>query len=175
MARKPAASYNKVMHEIVILVAKYVIVLSASLVLVLFLRLSGTRRKEFVMIGLLGAVLAILLAKLGSNLYYDPRPFIAGHFAPYFAHGNDNGFPSDHTLLAGFFTFLAFRYSKKFGWILLFLALFIGMARVKAGVHHSIDILGAFVISAAAVWLAGLLVGKASKHKPTYVAKKSHN
>ncbi len=163
------------MHEIVILVAKYVIFLSAILMLWLFLKLAGAKKKEFIVVGLLGAVLAILLAKLGSNLYYDPRPFIAGHFTPYFSHGNDNGFPSDHTLLAGFFTFLAFRYSKKFGWFLLFLALFIGMARVKAGVHHSIDILGSFVISAIAVWVAGLLVGKTGKRKPTYAAKKSHN
>jgi undecaprenyl-diphosphatase len=163
------------MHDLVTFIAKYVIFFTAILVFWLFLKLSGAKKKEFIVVGLLGAVLALLLAKLGSNLYYDPRPFIAGHFTPYFPHGNDNGFPSDHTLLAGFFTFLAFRYSKKLGWLLLFLALFIGMARVKAGVHHSIDILGSFVISAVAVWLAGLLVGKTAKHKPTYTAKKSHN
>lgn len=163
------------MHEIVVFVAKYVIFLSAILALWVFLKLSGPKKKEFIIVGVLGAILALALAKLGRHLYYDPRPFVAGHFTPYFPHGPDNGFPSDHTLLAGFLTFLTFRYSKKLGWALLFLALFIGMARVKAGVHHSIDILGSFVISAVAVWIIGTLVDKFGKHKPTYTAKKSHN
>lgn len=163
------------MHSAVTFIATYTIFLSAALVLWVFLTLPRAKKKEFLLVGIISAILALVLAKIGSHLYYDPRPFVVGHFTPYFSHGNDNGFPSDHTLLAGVFTFVALRYSKKFGWALLFLALFIGMARVKAGVHHSIDILGSFVISAVAVWITGLVADKFAKHGKTYVAKKSHN
>jgi undecaprenyl-diphosphatase len=162
------------MHEIVTFIAKYVIFLSVFLVVWAFVAQPRSQRKNFILVGILGAILSLLLAKIGNHLYYDPRPFVAGDFTPYFPHGNDNGFPSDHTLLAAFFTFLVLRYSKKLGWVLLLLALLVGMARVKAGVHHSIDVLGSFVFAAIGVWIAGFLVGKSGK-KPTYIAKKSRN
>jgi undecaprenyl-diphosphatase len=164
------------MHQTVTFVAKYFIVLSVLLVAWVFFAQPRSKKKDFVVVGLLSAAVAVLLAKAGSHFYYDPRPFVAGHITPYFSHGNDNGFPSDHTLLAGVLTFLGFRYSKKLGWALLFVALLVGMARVKAGVHHSIDVLGSFVIAAVSVWLVSMLVDRfGHKHKATYTAKKSHN
>lgn len=162
------------MHEAVTFIAEYVILLSSLLAVWVFVTQPRSKKKDFIMVGLLGAILAILLAKIGNHLFYDPRPFVAGNFTPYFPHASDNGFPSDHTLLAAFFTFLALRYSKRIGWILLFLALLIGLARVKAGVHHSIDILGSFAFAAVGVWFAEKLVGTSNK-KSTYTAKKSHN
>lgn len=162
------------MHDIVVFVAKYFIFLSAVVALWTFATLPRKQKKEFILVGVIGAVIAMLLAKLGSHLYYNPRPFVEGHFTPYFAHGNDNGFPSDHTLLAGWLAFLGLRYSKKLGWLLIVLALLVGLARVKAGVHHLLDILGSLVFSGIGVWLAGLLVDKIGT-TPTYSAKKHHN
>lgn len=155
------------MHQAVIVVAEYFILLSVLLALWTFIEQPRAKKKEFIIVGLVGAVLAVLLAKLGSHLYYDPRPFIAGHFTPYFSHGNDNGFPSDHTLLASFLAFLSLRYSKRFGAALLLLALAIGLARVQAGVHHLIDIAGSFACTAIGVGLASF-VAKRRGNKPTY-------
>lgn len=162
------------MHGIVVFVAKYFIVLSALVALWIFVTLPRKQKKEFILVGVGGAVIALVLAKVGNHLYYDPRPFVEGHFTPYFGHGNDNGFPSDHTLLAGWLAFLGLRYSKKLGWLLIALALLVGLARVKAGVHHLLDILGSLVFSGIGVWLAGLVAGKIGT-TPTYIAKKHHN
>ena len=162
------------MKETVTFIAQYFVFLSAFLALWVFATQPPSKKKNFILVGLLGAVLTLLFAKIGNYLYYDPRPFVAGDFTPYFAHASDNGFPSEHTLLAAFLTFLAFGYSKRLGWVLLFLALLTGMARVKAGVHHSIDVLGSFAFAAVGVWLAGALTAKLSRQKPTYTAKKSH-
>src|SRR5918911_1623581 len=45
-------------------------------------------------------VLSYVFAQVGGLLYYDPRPFAVGHFQPLIPHAADNGFPSDHALVA---------------------------------------------------------------------------
>jgi len=146
-----------VMHEIVIIVAKYFIALSALVTLYVWLRLSTEAKKRFIVEGFIGGVLAVLLAIIGSKLFHDPRPFVAGHFTPYFPHGNDNGFPSDHTLLAAVFAFLTLKYSKFYGWLLIVLAVLVGLARVIAGVHHLADIAGSIVFAAIGILIAQVI------------------
>ncbi len=131
------------MHEIVIIVAKYFIVLSVLGALVAFLKLENQDKKRFIIAAVVGAIAAIVLAKIGSMLFHNPRPFIVGHFTPYFAHGNDNGFPSDHTLFTGLVAAVVWWYDRKLGGILFAIALAVGLSRVIAGVHHIIDIVGA--------------------------------
>lgn len=158
------------MHELVILLAEYLIVVSVLLVAGYWLYLPKTTKKRFVLVALVGAALALLLAKLGSALYYNPRPFVVGHYTPFFTHANDNGFPSDHTLLAAFLGFLVLRYSRRLGALLLFLAVLIGTSRVIAGVHHPIDVVGSIVFAAIGLTLAaGLDLRLASR------AKQRHN
>src|ERR1700704_4461652 len=128
------------MHEIVIIVAKYWIVIPVVASAIVWLRLSGARKKEYVLMIVFGAMITVLLAKVGSKLFDNPRPFVVGHFKPYFAHGADNGFPSDHTLLASLLAFTMLWFSKKVGVVLCAVALLIGLARIAAGVHHLIDI-----------------------------------
>lgn len=45
-------------------------------------------------------VLSYGLAQLGAMLYTDPRPFTTSGVPSLIAHVPDNGFPSDHALLA---------------------------------------------------------------------------
>ena len=71
-----------------------------------------------------------------------------GRFAkPYFVSSTDNGFPSDHTVVSALLGLIVLRYSRKLGMAVLLVTLLIGIARVIAGVHHSKDILGGFVIA----------------------------
>lgn len=148
------------MHELVILIAKYLIGLSVLIVAAFFFTLSNPKKKRFMVQAVIGAVIAVVLAKIGSKLYNNPRPFVVGHFTPYFSHGNDNGFPSDHTLLSSFLGFLVLFYNRKVGVVLLLFAALIGLARMKAGVHHGVDILGAFVFAGAGTWLGVLITSR---------------
>ena len=145
------------MHEIVIIVAKYFIVVSALVALYIWIKLSRENKKQFILEGFIGGILALGLAIIGSKLYHDPRPFVIGHFTPYFPHGNDNGFPSDHTLITSVVAFLAMKYSKVGGWILLVLAVMIGLARVIAGVHHLADIIGSIIFAGIGILVAQLI------------------
>lgn len=139
--------YNKRMHEVVIFIAKYFIILSVLGALLCWLKLNTGDKKRFIVATLAGAIVAIALAKVGSMVFNNPRPFIAGHFTPYFAHGNDNGFPSDHTLFTGLVAAVVWWYNKKLGGLLFAIALAVGLARVIAGVHHVVDIAGSLVFA----------------------------
>lgn len=141
------------MHEIVIFIAKYLFIVSLIGSFVVWLKLSRREKKEFIILALASGLLALALAKLGSWIFYNPRPFVVGHFAPYFPHGNDNGFPSDHTLLTSFLAFVVIKYNRTAGYWLLLVAILVGISRVIAGVHHLVDIIGSIIFSAVAVYV----------------------
>ncbi len=156
------------MDEVVKIVAKYFIVLSLVGTLVLLLRLKPASRKQYIAVLVLGGAIAGLLAFIGSQLYHNPRPFIQGGFTPLLPHDNDNGFPSDHTLLAATLGWAALVFSRKMGITLLVLAALIGASRMAAGLHHFIDVIGGFVFAGVGVWLANLLVSKYLRKKPAH-------
>jgi undecaprenyl-diphosphatase len=153
------------MHEIVIIIAKYFILISLALSLYVWLKLDTPQKKRYLLLAIVGGILTLILAKLGSKLYYDPRPFIEGHFTPYFAHGNDNGFPSDHTLFTSFLAVLALYFNRKIGIILFGIAGLVGISRVIAGVHHSLDIIGSIVFAICGFYIALWIVNKVTKPK----------
>lgn len=160
------------MHALVVFTAQYLIVLSVIIVALVFWRLkSGSKRKSFLIDLILSGLIALLIALIARYFYYDPRPFVAGNFTPYFAHSADNGFVSDHTLLASLLAFVCLFYYKKAGLFLLALAFLIGISRVIAGVHHAADVVSAIIISLLAVLITRFIVKKCSqfKHKQNVV------
>ncbi len=146
------------MDEITTLVAKYAIGIPVIIALIVFVRLKEKRaRIEFAILIAVGGALSLALAKLGSQLINDPRPFVVGHFTPLVPHASDNGFPSDHTLLASFLGYAIVPFSRKIGILTLAVAACIGLSRVAVGVHHLEDILGSFIITGGACLL--VLIG----------------
>jgi len=148
------------MQQIVTFIAQYFLILSFIGTIYVWFTLKGKERMQFLLVGIIGAILTYIFAKIGGMFYYDTRPFVAGNFTPYFGHSLDNGFPSDHTLLSSFLGFLVLRYNKAWGWALLVLALVIGLSRVIAGVHHIQDIIGSFIFAGLAVWIVGAMFAK---------------
>src|SRR5947209_16094477 len=102
-------------------------------------------------------VLGEVGAKVGASLYTDPRPFTVDHVKPLFSHAADNGFPSDHALLAAMIVagigLLSIRWTLPF---IAFAAL-IDWARVGAGIHHVSDVIGSSAIVAMATLIAVVL------------------
>lgn len=154
------------MNELIKIVAEYVLVVSVLGIGLLLYRVAPRLRKAIILQLLIGGIITLLLAKIGSYLYNDPRPFVQGNFVPLFGHSTDNGFPSDHTLLSGLLAFTALYYSRKIGIGLLLIAIAIGGARMAAGVHHLSDIVGALIFAALGSLIAKLLLD-------TYFAKQS--
>ena len=151
------------MHELIILVAKYAVVIPVIAVAFEFIRLGRNRKLEFVVLLLASAVFTALLVKLATTLHQDPRPFVRDGVHPYFASSTDNGFPSDHTAFSAAIAFVVLYYSRPLGIGLAVLSLLIGAARVIAGVHHGQDIIGGFVIAAISVSAGVLLLRTAAR------------
>lgn len=141
-------------------IAKYLIVVPVLCAIYLIWKLDSKNRREYIILLVTGGILSVVAAEIARKIYYDPRPFIKDGVTPLFSASRDNGFPSDHTLLAAFIAFATLFYSKKLGIALLIVAGMVGWARVYSGVHHFVDILGSFAITAASAWLVHLLIKK---------------
>lgn len=132
---------------IIIFGAKYLLWVLVGIALVWFLKQSREKQKQIIIFGITVLPIIFLISRLVGKFYYDPRPFLVGHFEPIIPHDPDNGFPSDHTLLGAALASIIYPFSKKLSviaWIFTFL---IGISRVLGGIHHPIDIAGSMAMA----------------------------
>ncbi len=145
------------MNILIIFGAKYLYLVAILIAVYYFFRQSRDTQKRIIILGLISLPIMYIVAKLAGHLYYDPRPFVAGNFAPLIPHADDNGFPSDHTLILAAIASIIYPFSKKISMLLWIFTLTVGLSRVLSGVHHAIDIFGsiiiAILISALIYWL----------------------
>ncbi len=143
------------MTQLTIIAAKYLIVVPLLLLMWEFVRANSEQRRTLMRRGLLAGVIALALAKIGGAMYSEPRPFVAHHFTPLIPHEADNGFPSDHTLLAFTCVFLLFAQGAM-PWALLagLFAAAVACARIASGLHSPLDIGASIVFAALAVGIS---------------------
>ncbi len=142
------------MNFISIFIARYLYIFSIAAAVVFFVAKTREIKKRLAVCFVAIASLSYIISRIASRFYYDPRPFVAGHFTPLIAHAPDNGFPSDHVLLAGAVAMAVYFYNKKLGAALWAIAAVIGIARIYAGIHHFADVFGgaAIVVLSAAIY-----------------------
>jgi membrane-associated phospholipid phosphatase len=70
------------------------------------------------------------------------------------AHAADNGFPSDHALMAASIVGAVALARLAWGLIVVPLAVLVEWARVGAGIHHPVDVIGSDVCVAIGFLLA---------------------
>jgi len=150
------------MNAIAIFIAQYLYLFVVAIGIIFFFFQPGKIKKSMAICAGIIAPLAYVISRISSLLYYDPRPFVVGHFTPLIAHAADNGFPSDHVLLTGAIAMIVWFYNRKVSIAPWALALLIGWARVYVGVHHCTDITGSIVIVIAAGAVYALF---ANRHK----------
>ena len=139
---------------LIVFVAQYLFFVLPLLAVIIFFRLpSGERKKYFISLAI-GGICAFILAKLAGLVITDPRPFVSEHLVPLFPHTPDNGFPSDHTTFGTTLAFISFFYARKWGLVMIPIAIAIGAARVFAHVHHWSDIVGGIVVGLIAATIA---------------------
>lgn len=123
-----------------------------ALLALIFLFKRRARLKVFVQV-ILSSGLAWLVAKALKTLIHADRPFLRLPDIHSLFSETGFAFPSGH---ATFFAALGaslFFYRKKAGVVFLFFALLIGVARIVAGVHFPIDILGGFALGVLIAYL----------------------
>ncbi len=134
------------MNLVIIFIARYLYLFVLVASAVFFILRPRKIQKDMIVCGITVAPLAYVISRIAGFLYYNPRPFVVGHFIPLIAHAADNGFPSDHVLLAGAVATIIWFYNKKLSAVLLAFAILIGWARVYSGIHHAADIIGSLII-----------------------------
>ena len=135
------------MDTFFIIGAKYAVFLLPLIVIIYYFATDASIRRRLLWIGAPSLVLSYAVAKAVSHFYYNPRPFVVEHFAPLIAHVADNGFPSDHVLLAAAFAAIATYAHRRFGFYLWIIVAWVAVSRVYVGVHHPADVVGSMLIA----------------------------
>ncbi len=148
------------MNFIIIFSAKYLLFLLILLAAVVVLLAKRDEQKYLAKIAIISFPLSYIIAKISAHFIYNPRPFVVEHVKPLIPHAVNNGFPSDHTLLAMAIASVLFVYNRKLGIIFAILGLIVGFSRVLANVHHTLDILGSSVIAIVSTYIAWWLINK---------------
>ena len=153
------------MNYLIIFGAKYLIYVLILFAAVYIFVQDGQKRRNMAIFALAVLPLSYIVAKISSLLYYDQRPFVIGNFIPLIPHISDNGFPSDHTLLASAVASVILFFNKKIGIGLFALALIVGISRVLAGVHHAVDVLASCVIAVVVSYLVNRWIMRRFENK----------
>lgn len=94
-------------------------------------------------------VLAGIIVEILKVLIHNPRPFdVLSQMSTLFPE-TGYAFPSFHATVFSALAVSLFFLHKKAGYIFMLFALLIGLARIIAGVHFPIDILGGFILGGA--------------------------
>jgi undecaprenyl-diphosphatase len=103
------------------------------------------KKKEIIPVFLAGVV-AWILAQVLKILIHMPRPPDAFSQVRSLFTETGYGFPSGHATFYGALAVALFLSHKKAGYVFMLFAFIISLARIVAGVHFPLDILGGFVL-----------------------------
>jgi len=145
--------------DLTIFAAKYLVFIEAVVALaavafVLYRQPRPEILRWLIAAGITG-LMAEVLTQIGGAIYSDPRPFAVEHFHPLIPHAADNGFPSDHALLAAFLVIcvILVRFWGAVP-VIAVLGVLVDWARVGAGIHHPLDVIGSAVFVAVGAIIA---------------------
>ncbi len=152
---------HAMLNQLIIFAAKYLFLLLPAIAFMWFVQLPPAAKKEVLVLGVITGVLALALGRFAALFFFDPRPFVAGHFTPLIPHAPDNGFPSDHTLLSSAIAITVFLRNRRIGVLLWFLVLLVGAGRIGSGLHSPVDVGGSIAFSIIAGLIADFIVHRA--------------
>lgn len=91
-------------------------------------------------------VLSYVIAKVLGHFVLDPRPYLLEGIAPLTAVAHDNGFPSDHTLLAAALTASVVWIAPRYVGYFILGTLLVLLGRLGIAAHHTLDVAGSVFI-----------------------------
>lgn len=112
-------------------------------------------RRQTALMLLLALVCGLAASHLIGLGFYRPRPFLAGLGEPLMHHRPNAAFPSNHALVFSAYasTLLLLR-SYRLAAGVFTVGILVGLARIYLGVHYPGDILGGFLLGAAAAMVS---------------------
>lgn len=145
-ALQAAAYSSATMSAIAAFCATYILYLmGVALLVALFLRRERLTVNILLRIALMAA-LAFGLSLVLGRVIPDTRPYLVTHIAPLVDVAADNGFPSDHVLLAATVTTALWWLDRRLILPFAVATLLIMLARMGVGAHHTLDVIGSVAI-----------------------------
>lgn len=154
------ANQNPFFDLVIVFCARFLAYLLAGVFLVFALSRKDSRARLFIFIeGLLSLIISrSIITEVIRFFYHHPRPFEALNLTPLVQASGDS-FPSAHVVMFFSIATTLYYFDKRLGgWFFLF-AFINGVARVIAGVHWPLDIVGGVVVGV----LSAALVHKISE------------
>ena len=109
--------------------------------------LGGRGERQAALSIVISVAVALLLSFIIGQLFYRPRPFVAGIVKALIEHKENASFPSNHALIFTIYVFSLYWYRyKQVARIGLVLGLLTCWGRVFTGVHYPSDIFGGIVL-----------------------------
>ncbi|TMK45999.1 MAG: phosphatase PAP2 family protein [Actinobacteria bacterium] len=105
-------------------------------------------RRAILIVGALGAILALALNVALGHLYFRPRPFLVLSVHALLPHPSDSSLYSDQLAIAGALTGALFAARRWLGAVSFLLAVLLAIGRVGAAVHFPSDVVVGFGIGA---------------------------
>ena len=127
--------------------AKYLFVLSFVVAGIYFLIQPRAVQKKILIFAVISLPLIYVASLIAGALYDNPRPFVVENFVPLVPHEADNGFPSDHTLIASAIAAVFMCFSRRIAALLWLIAIVVGISRVYVGAHHPVDVIASMFIA----------------------------
>lgn len=140
------------MDFLIVFAAKYLYLVIIIVATVAILAYKKTFVKRSILkLAVISFPLAFITARILSFFIYTSRPFVVENVKPLIPHAANNSFPSGHTLWVMTISAVFLIYNRRLGILLTALSLTVGAARVVAGLHWPIDIMGSTIIAFSAV------------------------
>ena len=117
--------------------------------------------------------LAYGVANVSGPLISDPRPYLVEGVQPLIPTSADNGFPSDHVLLAGALAACLWWVQARAVAPFALGALAVMVGRLAVGAHHTFDVLGSSVIVVLVTVVVKLLPLPARWRKPLFAVART--
>jgi len=152
----------------------YIVILLAGLFLIFYLpaqagfKISVSKNilkdlinkwREFSLV-FFSVVLATLTALVLKHSIHTLRPFLSLPNVHALFSETGYAFPSGHATAFSALAFSIFFINKKVGYAFMFFALLIGLARITAGVHFPVDILGGFILGGGMAYFVKFILKK---------------
>ena len=143
--------------QVIIFFADYLAYFLAA-IFIMILLFSKDERSKKMRLGL-SAIMATIVGRAGiveavRYYYRHPRPFVALTNARRLLFESSYSFPSGHATVFFALSSIMYCWNKTLGVIFFVLSAIMGIARIAAGVHYPLDILGGAIL--------GTLIGFAS-------------
>ena len=148
------------MDLFIVVGAVYLVAAPVALLFFYIWAVRGWRRREVVLLSLFSLPLTYAVGKLLGLFISNPLPFVVNGTTPLIEHAANNGFPSDHMLLAAAVSQIALHVNRRLGYVCWAFAICIGYARIAAGVHHIEDVVASASIAIVCVWLTDRILAR---------------